>query len=88
MRTNTLRITREQLREQLAEEGIWAQPTTYAPEGLQIGGYLSLRSCQAFRQGLFQVQDESSMLASRALSPMPRARVLDAAAAPGGKRCV
>ncbi len=85
VRTNTLRITREQLREQLAEEGIWAQPTTYAPEGLQIGGYLSLRSCQAFRQGLFQVQDESSMLASRALSPMPRARVLDAAAAPGGK---
>lgn len=85
VRTNTLKITREGLTARLTGDGLTVHETTYAPEGLKIAGFLSLNSLAAFQEGLFQVQDESSMLAGRALMPFPGACVLDACSAPGGK---
>ncbi|WP_031516174.1 16S rRNA (cytosine(967)-C(5))-methyltransferase RsmB [Desulfofalx alkaliphila] len=85
VRTNTLRISREELLTRLQDEGVKAQPTSYAPEGLNLDGFLSLRALPSFQQGLFQVQDESSMLVGHAISPHAGAKVIDCAAAPGGK---
>ncbi|MFZ5597432.1 MAG: 16S rRNA (cytosine(967)-C(5))-methyltransferase RsmB [Bacillota bacterium] len=85
VRTNTLKISREELIEVLAREGVRAEKTRYAPEGIFLGGVGRLRGFPPFEQGLFQVQDESSMLVAHALSPEPGRLVLDAAAAPGGK---
>jgi len=84
VRTNTLKITRDHLAEMLMEEGLEVRKTDYAPEGLAIG-IGRLRGFTPFEKGLFQVQDESSMLVGHALSPSPGALVLDAASAPGGK---
>ncbi|HBV99542.1 MAG: 16S rRNA methyltransferase [Peptococcaceae bacterium BICA1-7] len=84
VRTNTLKNTRDRLMELLKEEGQEVRETAYAPEGLVIG-IAGLRGFAPFEKGLFQVQDESSMLVGHALSPAPGALVLDAASAPGGK---
>jgi len=85
IRTNTLKISRRQLASRLLEEGLDVSETRFAPEGLNIGGFYSLGSLGSFQEGLFQVQDESSMLAGHALSPEPGAKVLDACGGPGGK---
>lgn len=85
VRVNTLKITRDELIKRLNKEGLVAKETSYAPEGIRIEGFLSIGSITAFREGLFQVQDESSMLASRALAPEPGSTVIDSCSAPGGK---
>lgn len=85
IRTNTLKLTRDELMSRLRQEGVTVRETAYATEGLVIDEYFSINRIAAFRDGLFQVQDESSMLAGRALNPAAGARVLDACSAPGGK---
>lgn len=85
VRTNTLRTNRDELVAALREEGVAAQKTRFAPEGLEIRGFVSLRTLTAYRRGLFQVQDESSMLIGHAVNPAPGSHVLDVCSAPGGK---
>lgn len=85
VRTNTLRISREELSAKLKEDGLLVRETDFAPEGLNLEGFFSYSSLNSYREGLFQVQDESSLLASRALMPGPGAKVLDSCGAPGGK---
>jgi len=85
IRTNTLRLTRDELKERLCREGVTVRETAFASEGLVIDDYFSIDRINAFKEGLFQVQDESSMLAGRALCPDIGAKVLDACSAPGGK---
>lgn len=85
VRTNTLKISRGALAAKLEAEGLSVRETDYAPEGLNLENILSYGSLDSYREGLFQVQDESSMLAGRALMPEPGAKVLDSCGAPGGK---
>lgn len=85
VRTNQLKTTRVQLANRLRSNGLQTHETAYTPEGLHISGDFSYTSLPAFQDGLFQIQDESSMLAARALQPTPGARVLDTCSAPGGK---
>ncbi|MBP7784515.1 MAG: 16S rRNA (cytosine(967)-C(5))-methyltransferase RsmB [Firmicutes bacterium] len=67
-----------------ANAGTATQPGLYAPEALRIIGPLeSVESLPGFAEGLFSVQDESSMLVAHVLG-RPRL-VIDACAAPGGK---
>jgi 16S rRNA (cytosine967-C5)-methyltransferase len=62
-----------------------AVPSPVSPEGVIIerGGNPAYTSL--YKEGYCTIQDESSMLVSRVLSPKPGMRVLDACAAPGGK---
>lgn len=85
VRTNTLKISREELIKKLSAAGLDVSPTPFAPEGIIIKKAFDLGSLAPFKEGLMQVQDESSMLVGHALSPRPGARVLDVASAPGGK---
>jgi 16S rRNA (cytosine967-C5)-methyltransferase len=85
IRTNTLQINRDNLAELLKQQGMIVDKTGFAPEGLNVEGFTSLRNFPAFRNGLFQVQDESSILAGHAVKPAVNCRVIDACAAPGGK---
>lgn len=55
------------------------------PYALQITGYDHLGALQSFQQGMFYVQDASSMLPVCAASPKEHDFVLDVCAAPGGK---
>jgi 16S rRNA (cytosine967-C5)-methyltransferase len=85
VRTNTLRISRDKLIELLNEAGVEAVRGRYAEEAVTIKSHVSFPGLKAFREGLFQVQDESSMLPARVLAPKPGDTVLDACSAPGGK---
>ena len=85
LRVNFLKTTRENILDALKTFGFSAEASTFAPEGVICKGHGALDKFQALRDGLCQVQDESSMTAARLLDPKPGEFVIDACAAPGGK---
>ncbi len=85
LRVNTLMISRDELSEKLAAEGINAAPTHFSPHGLNLASRTPPAGLPGFRDGFFTIQDESSQLAAIFLAPLPGERVLDLCAAPGGK---
>lgn len=85
LRTNTLKITRDKLLERLSKEGVEAEPSAWTPEGILCLRHGSLDALESLQKGLFQVQDESSMLVAHVLAPKPGEFVLDVCSAPGGK---
>ncbi len=85
IRANTLKVTAEELIKELESEGVASEKGKYAEEAVTIKSNVSIAQLSTFKKGLFQVQDESSMLPARVLSPQPGERVLDVCSAPGGK---
>jgi 16S rRNA (cytosine967-C5)-methyltransferase len=85
IRANTLRISVGELKEQLEKEGVTAEYGRFIKEALVIRSPLPVGKLDSFKKGLFQVQDESSMLPAMVLAPEPGDVVLDACSAPGGK---
>ncbi len=85
LRTNTVRISREGLLARLAEEGAAGEPSLWTPEGIVCREYPALARLNSLKEGLFQVQDESSMLVAHVVGPKPGEFVIDACGAPGGK---
>jgi len=85
LRTNTLRISRDELQARLASAGITAVPARFSPDGLNVTTRIPLAGLPEFQEGLCTIQDESSQMADIFLAPRPGERVLDVCAAPGGK---
>ncbi len=85
VRLNTLKDSCDQIKLRLMEEDVKIRQGLYVDEALYIDSLPSLKQLESFKEGLIQVQDESSMLASIALGVKANELVLDAAAAPGGK---
>lgn len=85
IRTNTLKISREDLADRLIQEGIKVEPGNRVPESLKIQNFGAIDRLASFREGLFTVQDESSQLVAHVVDPQPGQSVLDACSAPGGK---
>ena len=75
---------RELLAEALIDEGLEVEPAALSPLGLTVRRGNPLATA-AFRRGDCYVQDETSQAAALLPPPKPGERVLDAAAAPGGK---
>jgi 16S rRNA (cytosine967-C5)-methyltransferase len=75
---------RELLAEALIDDGLEVEPATLSPLGLTVRRGNPLGTA-AFRNGDFYIQDEASQAAALMPPPRPGERVLDAAAAPGGK---
>lgn len=78
---NTLKIGSEELMERLTREGFRCRREG---DALFVRGS-GLIEGEAFREGLFFVQDRSSILAAEALAARPGERIIDPCAAPGGK---
>lgn len=90
VRTNLARITPQELKERLAAEGVTAEEldTDAFPElyyAFAISGIDHLNGLDSFRQGLFYVQDISSMMAAEYAAPKEGDCCIDVCAAPGGK---
>ena len=79
------RIAPEELKRRLDREGVTAAPHPYLPYAFFISGYDYLESLESFREGLFMVQDVSSMLVGELADPQAGDHVIDVCAAPGGK---
>ena len=82
---NTCKATAEQTMELLASEGVHALPHPWMKNCLILSETGNLERLQAFREGLFYVQDCAARLAVTAARLQPGQRVLDCCAAPGGK---
>jgi 16S rRNA (cytosine967-C5)-methyltransferase len=85
LRTNLLKIERDELAKLLRREGFEAEPTRHALHGLQLSPFSEVLGSALYGQGLFEAQDEASQLAVDAVAPPPRGLVLDACAGAGGK---
>jgi 16S rRNA (cytosine967-C5)-methyltransferase len=96
IRTNVTKITPDALKEQLKAEGVTVQtleelsyaglPYTDAYHyAFAISGFDHLMALPSFQDGLFYVQDISSMMVAEAAAPEKGAHVIDVCAAPGGK---
>lgn len=83
-RINRAVTTQEQVTTVLEAEGFEVEASKVTPEALRIKhGHVA--SSKAFEDGLLTLQDESAMLMVPNLNLTPSMKVLDAAAAPGGK---
>lgn len=85
VRTNTIKIDRATLLQRLAGEGVRCQASCWTPEGIVCYEHPGLATLNSLQKGLFQVQDESSMLVAHILDPQPGEFIIDACGAPGGK---
>jgi 16S rRNA (cytosine967-C5)-methyltransferase len=92
VRVNTLRTRPEGLRDLWREEGVEVTPRSLDWTGeLMVYELISPRpigTLASFKRGCFYVQDPSTLLAPRTLTPQPGETVLDFCAAPGGKTTV
>jgi len=85
LRANRLRTTPEALQKELAEEGIETDQILGYPDALRLRERGNVFRTQAFRKGLFEVQDAASQLVAPFLQAEPGMRVIDACAGAGGK---
>ena len=86
LRTNILKITRPALLAQLRDTFHDVETTAYSPIGIRIfQPRRPLQDTPAYRQGLFQIQDEASQMIAFLLDPQPEERILDLCAGFGGK---
>jgi 16S rRNA (cytosine967-C5)-methyltransferase len=88
-RINTLKTDPGKLLAQWRDEGVeydfvrrdWLEESLV----FELKSHPPLNRLASFQQGLFYVQDPSTLLAVRELNPQPGERILDLCAAPGGK---
>ncbi len=85
VRTNLSRCTPEELCEKLKAEGVKVEPVPELSYAFFLSGFDYLAGLSAFQEGLFYVQDVSSMMVAVAADPKPDDYVIDVCAAPGGK---
>lgn len=88
-RVNTLRTDAGKLISQWRDEGVGYDfvRNDWLEENLafELKEHPPLANLPSFAQGLFYIQDPSTLLAVQQLDPQPGERVLDLCAAPGGK---
>src|ERR1700735_2100977 len=85
LRVNQLKSNRSDARKALAEEGIEAVPTEFAPTGLRVYERIPLSTLDVFKSGRIEVQDEGSQLAALLAQAKPGMRVVDFCAGAGGR---
>ncbi|MEM1484959.1 16S rRNA (cytosine(967)-C(5))-methyltransferase RsmB [Oscillospiraceae bacterium PP1C4] len=85
LRVNTLRVTTDRLLQMLADQGVECEADDQTEHCIVVKGRIAVEHLDAFKDGLFHVQDKASQLCAAALSAQPGERVLDVCAAPGGK---
>jgi 16S rRNA (cytosine967-C5)-methyltransferase len=89
VRPNRTRTTFQDYGKLLGDEGIEAVPHVFAPgECFSIARGVKVTELPGYDQGLFTVQDPSTLVSVGLLDPRPGEFVLDACAAPGGKTSV
>lgn len=85
IRCNRSKLTPEQLKKKLLEEGVTVTDSCYFSYAFYIAGYDHLGGLESFRNGYFYVQDISSMFVSEWAGITGGEYVIDVCAAPGGK---
>ena len=82
---NTLKIQSEDLAAKLSADDVSAQPHPWLSDCLVLSNIGNLEHLEAFRQGLFYVQDAAARMSIVCAGINRGDKVLDCCAAPGGK---
>lgn len=85
LRVNTLRTNRDELVRKLQFENIHVVEVDSVPTALRLAERKNLATSEAFKQGLFEVQDAASQMVAPLLHAEPNTTVVDACAGGGGK---
>ncbi len=86
IRANTLKCTREQLKDRLLEEEELGTDEAYETKnGLILKERRNIFTAAAFKEGWFEVQDGASQQVADLVGALPGERVIDACAGAGGK---
>lgn len=85
IRANSLRTSPQKLAELLKEEGADAQLVEEVKGALVVKNLKNIENSKSYKDGLFSVQDISSMRCVKELDPASGEYILDICACPGGK---
>ncbi|MGL5694425.1 MAG: 16S rRNA (cytosine(967)-C(5))-methyltransferase RsmB, partial [Peptostreptococcaceae bacterium] len=85
LRTNTLKISRDDLMEKLKAEGVNCSIVPTVEEAIRVENLKNIENNELFKNGLFTIQDISSMIVGKVINPKENSLVLDVCSAPGGK---
>lgn len=85
LRTNTLKVKREQVLSALEGLGVPAEAAPDSTVAIRLQERKNLFQTEPYKQGLFEIQDLSSQQVAELLDPKPGERVIDACAGAGGK---
>ncbi len=85
LRTNTLKINRPNLIEEMRKKELAPLPTSFSKEGIVLPDPPPVSELPFLKEGLYIIQDEASQLVTSVVGSKPGERILDACAAPGGK---
>lgn len=85
LRANYLKTNPRELQRILAEQNIESELIPWAPDALALRYSRNVFRTDAFKEGLFEVQDAASQMVSDFLDAAPGMRVVDACAGAGGK---
>lgn len=85
IRCNLSRASKEETMDKLRAQNVTVKEVPYLDYALEISDYNYLQALNAFKEGMFQVQDVSSMLVAEVAAPKWGDYCIDVCAAPGGK---
>lgn len=85
IRTNLSKTTPEKLKERLVSEGVKVEVVDGLKYAFVISGFDYIGGLESFQDGLFYIQDVSSMMVAETAKPSKGDYVIDVCAAPGGK---
>ncbi|WP_250278294.1 16S rRNA (cytosine(967)-C(5))-methyltransferase RsmB [[Clostridium] colinum] len=82
---NTNKTTKNELKDLLKNEGMNVEEGKITNNSLYITKTKNIAESNAFKNGLFHIMDESSMLLVDILNPKENETIIDVCSAPGGK---
>lgn len=85
IRANNTKISSDDLIKKFAEQGISCSISSFDECCIEADSIGSVENNDMFKEGLYHIQDLSSQLCCKALSPYEDDVILDICAAPGGK---
>lgn len=85
IRTNTTKINRDELMKLLEESNIKCSKVPTVEEAIRVENLKNIENNKLFKDGLFTIQDISSMIVGKVMNPKENSLVLDVCSAPGGK---
>ena len=85
LRINTLKTTKEKLKEKLSQKGVEISDLPYSENALRLSRGANVTSLDGFDDGHFFVQDQASQIASAVLDAKAGDLVIDTCACPGSK---
>lgn len=82
---NTVKTNKAQLKKKFSSEGIAVDDNSNFDNSLYIYRTSNIAESKCYKEGLFHIMDESSMLAVKIMAPEKESTVVDVCSAPGGK---